>query len=229
MAQSGEVSDADLVRLEWQWLPVLQHTRYGLPTLQRALSADPEFFVTVLGFAFRADNEERPREVQPEQAARAQQAWQVLHDWSRPPGLDADGSLDATAFSAWVAEARRLCAEQGYKDIGDLQIGELLAYVPAGADGLWPHEALRDLLESVDSPNLERGVLIGVHNKRGVTCRAHDEGGEQERVLAAGYRDGARRLASDKPRTAALLGRLADSYDREAEEHDEDRDAYEFL
>jgi hypothetical protein len=63
-------------------------------------------------------------------------------------------------------------------------------------------------------------------NSRGVTRRAPDEGGLQERELAAGFRSDARKLRQESPVTARMLERLAAHYDCDARHHDVDAEEF---
>ena len=53
-------------------------------------------------------------------------------------------------------------------------------------------------------------------NGRGATWRAIDEGGAQERELAAKYRRWAEQRAFDYPYVSSILERIASDYDRQA-------------
>jgi hypothetical protein len=70
------------------------------------------------------------------------------------------------------------------------------------------------------STDLADEIRVARWNDRGATVRSLAEGGRQERVLAAGYREDANRLRIDAPRTAKLLDSLADGYERDASEED---------
>ena len=70
------------------------------------------------------------------------------------------------------------------------------------------------------SRTLERGVEIGVYNRRGVTVRMPHDGGGQERALAERYRRDADALRFDSPRTAACLDRIAATYEVDANRED---------
>ena len=83
---------------------------------------------------------------------------------------------------------------------------------------MWPVEAVRDLIESLKNPRLERGLFRGRLNRRGVTFRGVYEGGDQEAGLAARYRAQAREMDAQWPRTAALLRGLAEKYEKEADQ-----------
>lgn len=112
------------------------------------------------------------------------------------------------------------------RKIGDLKVGEVLARVPADAsDGIWPCAVARELIEA-GTEDLARGVMAGQMNARGVTTRALDEGGSQERALAETHRTHAQELSLECPVTARMLERLASRYDCDAMRHDVDAEEF---
>ena len=65
-------------------------------------------------------------------------------------------------------------------------------------------------------------MIAGLIEKRGPTWRGANDGGDQERELAAQYRRFAEGTRLDWPRTSGLLDRIAQYYDSEAQRMDED-------
>jgi hypothetical protein len=227
---TGEVEEAELARMEWLYLPALRHLRRGTPILQRMLAREPGMFVEVLAAGFRSEDEDRSTEQVPDAqaVARATHAHHLLEEWRLVPGTRDDGGLDPAALDRWVGESRRLCQERGYRAIGDQQIGQILARAPAGADGMWPHEAVRALIERLECDDLELGLLVGVRRARGGTWRALDEGGRQEWRLAERYNQTARSVAASSPRTAQLLRSIAGAYEADARREDHESALMEY-
>jgi hypothetical protein len=79
---------------------------------------------------------------------------------------------------------------------------------------------VRDVVERLGSRELENGLHIGKANLRGPTSRGVFDGGNQERVLAAQFREWAGVVAGRWPRTARLLRELSESYERDAARED---------
>jgi alpha/beta superfamily hydrolase len=105
-------------------------------------------------------------------------------------------------------------------EIADEYVGHAIAHSPMDPeDGGWPHHVVRDVIEELQSEAVERGIQVERYNMRGVVGKAMFEGGRQERVLAEQYRVWAGKAAA-KPRTAALLREIAESWDREAMSED---------
>ena len=213
------VDEVILARLEWSFFRMLEHTRQPR-ALYRALSDDPELFVELVCRVYRAKNAPETTEVDERTVAVAQNAWSVLHDWRRPPGLNDQGAIDGQHLRTWIRRARLQLADQDRADIGDHQIGQTLSGSPPGADGIWPAEEIRELIEDLASRNLESGLAIGVLNARGTTSRGVYDGGAQEWALATKYRDWGAAVADRWPRTGRLLFELAEDYERQARRED---------
>ena len=216
--------------LEWRYYSYLRRGREpGSPNLYREMARNPGLFVQLVGLAFKPASVERDSEAGPSETQKqmALNAYRVLDDWPASqfaPGIDDDGKLDAESLGTWVDRAREDLAAIDRADIGDEKIGTALASSPAEPNGDWPAEAVRDLLERMDSDDIDQGLLIALRNQRGVTSRAVTEGGEQERVLAERYRADSRRF-QEWPRTAAIFTSLAQSYEHDAGVHDRDAES----
>lgn len=224
LADQG-VPEDELAPLEWLYLRVLDHGDRQPRALHAMLASRPEFFVEVVSAIYRAEDEE-VKEGTPEDGARAEQAWRLLAEWKRPPGVAPDGAVDAGALVAWVRRARELAAEAKRAVPADSKIGAILRHVPPDTDGLWPHEAIRDLFEELQSDELENGMAIEVVNSRGPVWRGPD-GGQQERDIAANYAAAAQALSVRWPRASAMLTMLAGEYEEEARRHDVDARIHE--
>ena len=216
------VSDDVIARLEWQYLAVLEHSERPAKTLHTFMSTRPNFFIEVLSAVFRASSKEAAPDHTPtaQEKAVASQAWRLLESWAKIPGED-KGEIDTKVLEEWVGEAHRLAVEAERGSIGDEYIGKLLSHSPEGPDGLWPHPAVRQIIETMRNSKIEHGVMIGVHNGRGVTSRGMLDGGQQERALAQRYNGWAEALKFDSPRTSGMLREIARSYETHARDFDE--------
>lgn len=214
-------TDPDVMfELEWAYLPLLQYSRQPRAIYDR-LAQDPDLFVDIVCHAFRAKADTEPRQADATTEDRVLRCWSVLEGWRRLPGVQGDGSVDAATLSSWVRRARALLLERDRADIGDEYVGQLLSGSPAGADGAWPCEAVRAVVEATKSKHLDAGVQLGRFNARGVTTRGLLDGGQQETALANQYRKWADIVGDRWPRTGRLLRELADGYARDARREDE--------
>jgi addiction module HigA family antidote len=217
------VTRDEMAQLEFLFIDALDHTDHGIPNLESQITQSPALFAWAVACAYkRSDKEEDPPEWKiesPEQrTAIASAAHRLLEQIRRIPGTEENGRVDAVALTAWIAEARRLCRECARADVGDYCLGQLLAKASVGENGIWPCEAVCEVMEEVASSEIGRGFVIGVRNSRGTHWRL--EGGEQERELAAQYHIWAEHLQFDYPFVGRVLKSIAASYESEAKWQD---------
>jgi hypothetical protein len=160
---------------------------------------------------------------------RAMHAHELLDSWCTLPGSGIAGSIDRQELEAWIALARKSAAEVNRAKVTDSLIGKLLSHSPVGADGAWPAEPVRDIIERLGSKALENGIAVGKFNSRGVVTRNPSDGGIQERQLANMYKRYAAKVQAQWPRTAAVLRGMADGYLRDARREDDQAELLELL
>ena len=221
-----DVDNNTLVELEWTYLPVLEHSRRPAKVLLKALSEQPSLFVEMVSAVFKPSEESGVVDPVPSDLERtravAHQAYRLLDLWNRLPGTREDGTIDGAALEAWIKDARALAKAVGREDIADDRIGKMLSASPVGSDGVWPAEAVRDVIDLFRSKPMIEGFWVGKSNRRGVTTRMPRDGGELERNEAAQYRKWAAAVVYDHPYTAKALDALAESYEHQAHREDED-------
>ena len=217
------VTRDEMAQLEFLFIDALDHSEHGIPNLESQIAQSPALFVQAVALAYkRSDEGEDPPEWRienPEQrTAVASAAHRLLNQIKKIPGTNENGIIDAAALVAWLTEVRRLCREYARVDTGDHCLGQLLAKAPPSENGIWPCEAVCEVMEEIGSSEIGRGFYIGVHNSRGTHWGG--EGGEQERALAAKYRAWAERLHFDYPYVGRVLENIAVSYERDAARQD---------
>ena len=234
------VEPSALAALEWKWMPALEHGQRGLKALQQLLSVDPSVFVEILKLLFRAEGQEPHDETSDDERSRAEQAFRLLEDWRVVPGSIgtkppkpyrgdigfAEGKVDKNGLFGWVRKAQDLAEVAKRRGVCDFEIGKVLAHSPQDPDSSWPCEAVRDLIEDMENDELERGLAVGIYNRRGAFFR--DKGGKQERALAFKFHQCGERVRTRWPRTARVLRQIAESYEREAKMFDEREERMEF-
>jgi hypothetical protein len=215
----------ELAQLEFMYAEVLEHSEYGIPTLEQELAKQPHLFIQVVALLYhRNDNGTDPPEWviddNERRSAAGTTAFNVLRRASRIPGTLGDGSIDENDLLAWVQDVREYARLYGRIEVTDQVIGGLLAHCPHDPDGTWPCKPVRLCLAAIASQNIAEGMRTGRYNLRGVHARG--EGGQQERDLAEQYREWSKRVAFEWPFTAKLLEQLAGTYDSDAVWQDND-------
>ncbi|EGV29622.1 hypothetical protein ThidrDRAFT_3214 [Thiorhodococcus drewsii AZ1] len=214
----SDVSKLKIAKLEYAYLPLLRHESEPL-TVFSLLASDPEMFVDVLSHVFRGKNTPPDQVITAEMKARATISFDLLSAFKTVPGLR-DGKIDAQVLSEWVSKARTLAVAKDLEDMGDQRIGYVLAHAPQDAgEPFWPPSAVCKVIDGVAAEHVERGFAIECINKRGVYGKGINEGGGQERDLAARYRGWADATLT-YPRTSAMLMLISDNWTRRAEHED---------
>lgn len=218
-----DVDDGRIALLEWRYLPMLGYDGHA-PALERLLASDAASFVQMIEMVFKPanSNDETEETKSPEAVSIASNAFRLLRRWSIVPGTRDDGVVDESSLRSWLDEARRLLAASDRLDIGELQIGEVLAHSPEDPDGTFPTLPVRNVMEDAPDDRLARGFGIGVYNMRGVTSRGMTDGGQQEYDLAGKYAKWAERAQATHPRTAAALRDIAESFRADGRRNDEE-------
>lgn len=172
----------------------------------------------------RKDGGEDPEQYRLPPKADAKGVWhnvyRILDKLSLTPGTTDEGEISVEKLVSWIRSVQKSLRELDREEIGDQSIGQLLGRCPAGADGVWPHEAVRMALEQVGNDEILTGMAVAVRNSRGVHSRG--PGGDQERALAAKYAGWAKAVAVDYPFSAKVLNNIKDGYLSEARWHDTD-------
>ena len=216
----GPDSDT-VVSLEGRLFLPLQMLGRSPTALHQRLQRDPSRFVDLVCQADRRADESQQKDENGMTVPQGS-AWSILQGWRIPPGYDTDaGEWSIDILKNWLGETQRLLKERDRSDIGDMFIGEMLSGSPTGNDGAWPAEPVRDLLEALESEHLEDGLVSGAVTSRGRTAHRMLEGGEQERGLGGLYREMASKIETRWLRSAEVLRRLADHYEEEARQRDE--------
>lgn len=224
-----DVSQDDLVRLEWRYAKALNRYGEGRGTkaLHRRMANDPSTFVEMLRFVYRHEDENEYRKEkenldQETGETLASNAYRVLDGMHIIPGTQVDGTIDPKALRKWHQEARDSAGKVGRLTVCDITIGNLFAYAPEEDENIWPAYVVCEAIEEIRSRELERGFSTGVYNKRGVFSKAVYEGGRQEYELASQFRQYARALEGKYPRVAAVLNRIANGYEGDGRREDDD-------
>ena len=222
---ASDLSVEEIAKLEWPFAQTFDRDDRGPGPvgLHKVLQKDPGFFAQLISFTYKDDeqSEEKSEGLTEEQLAnRAHNAREILRSWHLMPGMNSDRSVDEAAFRSWVLAAREQCTETKHLIGCDLQLAEVFARMPADANGVWPHPSVRNLIEELRNPTIEKHIPFAIYNSRGVVSRTMDEGGAKERALSQKYNEWGDAVSEKWPRTAQVLRSLANMYDQDAKRED---------
>ena len=187
--------------------------------IHRCLEQSPEFFAELVVASHPGEPSESEEDAISNDGDQRRVAWEVLASWTSAPNPEFFSCGERLA--AWVGKAREKCAAAANYPLGDL-----LSRAPVDADGVWPHSAVRQIIENLASDELDDGIRQSRVNSPGWQSR--DEGSHGERAIAAKYGDGERKLRIGWPRTSRLLGRLKGDFEDWARYWDRDDEKQRF-
>ena len=226
LEQADSVSEMEVVQLEWTFFQSLRFSERRTRAMNKGARQSPRVFRSAY------QNGLWPGEGQWHHWKMSQRTSIRLN--SQPPRLGTcctNGRVFrdrmtlvisiGNALEDWVTQVRRDLHSSGREEIGDYRIGEVLAAARPVEGEPWPPGPVREIIDLVRSSALEEGIVLGVINRRGVTVRMPNDGGQLEREEAAKYRKFAEEIRFESARTAAVLDRIADYYDEHAKREDD--------
>ena len=208
-------SQVDVARLELLLYPLVGYYREPI-VLHRTLATEPHLFVRLMEVAHRDKTM-----LGMDRSASFRRAMSVLDGWRGCPGMTADGELDAVVMQQWVDAALQGLAAAELSDIGDYEIGRLLANSPEDENGTWPLPAVCTLIDEVGSKNLDEGFIAEMCRGLMSSVRGIYDGGQQEHESAQRYQALSKKIRLTSRHTARLLKKAADRYEERATDEDE--------
>ena len=207
----------DLVKIEWAYLRLLDPHSGGEPkTLFRKLSSEPHFFCEILRLGYKSDRAIETTS-EPDESTKmiAQNAWHLLHNWNRAPGVDESGNLESQTFNNWVTQAIDEFSSTGHLEIGLSQIGKALFYAPAETNSsLWIAKSAASVLNHSAHKEMRSGFRHEAYCSRGL----HTPSSSASMDLHNQWLAKAKAVEAEGfHRFAAELRSLSDEYKLEAE------------
>ncbi len=224
----NDVDANTLIQLEWWYMPVLtSYSNENKPKrLHEELARNPVFFMDVLKWIYRPDDETKvenqTNELSSEQVQnRARQAFDLLHSWKTIPGVDETGKIDYEFLKNWVNKVRELATEYSRLSAADIYIGQVLAQYPEEQNKVWPPDEICDLIETLNSDSIKNNFSAATFNKRGSSSRGAFDGGDIERAKASYFYKLAMAHQNKYPTMTTIFERLAKGYEEDAKRMDE--------
>ena len=208
-------TDAPLVeiaRLEVLYFEILEHTDRPPKHVFAVLAEKPMEFESLVNDLFRpasVGKTDMPTDsdVQENRQNRAHCAFKLLHGWHGYPGEKLPPDQRDITLRSWCDQVLELTRRSDREIVGQHQVGEVLARVPAPeSDGVWPCKVAREYLRE-GKKEIRLGLHAGHFNSKGVSARI--PGGQQERDQARRFERDADRIRDEWPETAEFLDEMA--------------------
>ena len=129
------------------------------------------------------------------------------------PATDSYDVLDPDYLKKWVADFERFMDSANHRKACSKCLGRIFAHSPAGTDGYYPHDVVREIIEAKDDSVLNYSYIAEIDIMRGV----HAVGdGTAELNLAEKYHKNAEAIRATSFVTAGIYDELAREYKLEA-------------
>jgi len=221
-----DVDKSKLPQLEWLYLPILS-SYYSIREpkyLYKELTNSPDFFAEIIKHIYLSKDDKATEEKLANTDKdliihNLTQGYKLLDGWKTIPGVDEANNIDVKFLRNWIKEARALCKENGRLKHANYRIGKILAHYPEGAE-IWPPEPICEIIDTINSRNLNDGFSETTHNKRSFSSRGPFDGGTREKNLAAYFKELAIKVAVKYPITSSILENISKGYERDAIKED---------
>ncbi|MBU4593231.1 MAG: hypothetical protein KUA36_16490 [Desulfomicrobium sp.] len=213
-----DLSEMTVGLLEWRYIPAFDQGEPLNLALHTTLAKSPNLFIDFLAMAYRPDDAEEQKKLSDQETRVAVNASRFLSTWANPPGTDDNGKIDIDTLSGWIADVRQLAKDRGYFSSCDYALGGLLGRFvgPEPTGETWPPAEICRILEGLNSRDMDESFYSSIRYGRGVVSRSMNEGGAQERKLAASFNKCAERVGKQWPRISGVLRTIAESYEKNA-------------
>ncbi|KWT89818.1 hypothetical protein [Candidatus Magnetominusculus xianensis] len=220
LRQRKDITDDDIARLEYLYLPFLLTDYFNDDKneliLFKILALEPSFFIHIICNVYKPSSG-KDEEIDKTRMLHAKYGNKLLQAWKTPPGKSDDGTFDIEHLSMWINEVRRLAKEYNRVKITDIQLGNILYYLPFDPeDKAWPLRNARDLIEALLNAEIEDGICAENYNSRGVTSSPVDEIGDQELQLSKLWEERAKTIGVKYPHIRTLLNKISNNWNNEA-------------
>ena len=192
--------------------------------LSKELSRSPELMMQFVELAYLPDdrNVEKLEGAALENKKRlSEYSLHILHFGHNVVSFKNDeGVFDGNHMKNYIEQLYKLAKERKRTNVIDFIVGDILGDIPR--DENYPPTALCEILEDLSNDKVDDTIRTRIYNSRGVSVRACNEGGDQERSIVLrleAYKEKTKLLY---PRITRILDRLINDYKREAGEMDVD-------
>lgn len=201
-----------ITSLEIEYIKVLSR-EMKLKYINYTLRTEPEFLAELIRMSYKSSEDEE-KVFSDEERQNANVAFEILFHVKFCPCVTDDGILEFETLNKWVEDFFSLIDKNNHSIIGMQTLGNCLAHSPLGFDNIFPHEAVRKIIEKYYSKDLETGFHIEINNQRGVHTATS---GVNEKEISNKYLKYANAIKISSPKTAKILLAISKGYQRESE------------
>ncbi len=190
----------------------------------KELSRNPELMIQLVELAYRPDDgevEQLEGDINENKRLLAENAFHILYfEHSLISFKNEEGVFDGESMRQYIENLYRLAKERKRVKVIDHVVGDILGDIPR--DDNYPPQALCELVESLNSDIVDQSIRTRIYNSRGVTVRAYNEGGNQERSIVSRFEEYREKTKLQYPRITKIFDDLINGYKRIAGAEDEE-------
>lgn len=184
----------------------------------KELSRDPELMIQLVELAYRPDDgkvDQLEGDANENKRLLKENAYLILN-FGHPIVLfnNEEGTFDGESMKQYIESLYRLAKERKRVRAIDYVVGDILGDIPR--DENYPPQALCELVEELGNNVVDQHISTRIHNSRGITSRAYNEGGDQERSIVSKFEKYREKTKLLYPRMTKIFDDLIKEYKNEA-------------
>lgn len=131
-----------------------------------------------------------------------------------------EGVFDGEFMKCYVEQLYRLAKERNRSETIDMVVGNILGDIPR--DENYPPQTLCELVEKLGNDAVDQHIYLRIYNSRGITRRAYDASGDQERTIVSRFEKYREKTKLCYPRMTKIFDDLIKGYKNEASHLDDE-------
>ena len=215
-----------IITIEFLLYKIIEHQYKNITKSRfiKGLTHDPNLMMKLIELVYRPDDD-KGRKSKPENHTLGKIAFYILHFGCSLVPRDNDGYVDESYLPRYIEKLRSLAKEKKRINSTDRVIGFILGDIPR--DDKYPPNYLCEIVDELDNDVVDRSIRIRILQSRGVTSRLCNEGGDQEREVAAQFEKYKEKVELLHRRMANIFSEIIEDYKNEAEAMDENAKIYD--
>ena len=190
----------------------------------KELSRSPELMIQLVELAYLPDDgkaEQLEDGANENKRLLAENAFHILYfEHSIISFNNEEGVFDGEGMKHYIEQLYRLAKERKRVKVIDRVVGDILGDIPR--DDNYPPQALCELVENLNNDIVDQHIRLRIYNSRGITSRAYNEGGRQERSIVSRFEKYKEKTKLQYPRMTKIFDDLIAEYKRIAGNEDEE-------